>query len=84
MSVHRVGGRPPKQGFCQVDQRRQIVGDLLDTVLFSRRTSPAAILQMIDFLETDNWKLEGDVDPHERGYAPDCEPPEIAVPVRPT
>ena len=37
---------------------------------------------MIDFSTTDNWQLEGGVYRHERGYEPDCEQPEIAVPVR--
>ncbi len=54
---------------------------LIGTFLFSRRTSPAARFQMIDFLATDNSLLELNADPHERGYEPDCEQPEIAVPV---
>ena len=49
---------------------------------FSRRTSPAAKFQMIDFSATDNSLHVVNVDPHERGYEPDCEQPEIAVPDR--
>ena len=37
---------------------------------------------MIDFLTVGSWQPDGDVDRHERGYEPDCEQPEIAVPVR--
>ena len=49
---------------------------------FNRLTSPAAMFYMIDFSTTDNWQLEGDVYRHERGYEPDGEQLEIAVPVR--
>ncbi len=40
------------------------------------------MFQMIDSEAADNSVLEVSVDPHERGYEPDCEQPEIAVPVR--
>ncbi len=73
-----------KIGFCQIDQHRQIVGGLLNTVLFNRHTLPAATFQMIEFSAADNSLPEVNVVPHERGYEPDCEQPEIAVPVRPT
>jgi len=58
------------------------MGGLLDTILFSRRTSPAAKFQMIDFSASDNSLPEVNADPHERGDEPDCEQPEIAVSVR--
>ena len=65
-------------GFCQVNQRRQIVGAILDTVLLSRRKSPAAMFQIIYFSAADNSLHEVSVDPHERDYEPDCEQPEIS------
>ena len=48
---------------------------------FSRRTKPAAKFQMIDSSATTNSWHEVNVDPYERGYEPDCEQSEIAVPV---
>ena len=56
------------------------MAELLDTVLVSRRTLPAATFQMIDFSAADNSLPEVNVDPHEGGYEPDCEQPEISVP----
>jgi hypothetical protein len=49
---------------------------------FKRRTSPAARFQMIDFSTVGSWQPDGDVGQHERDCEPDCEQPEIAVPVR--
>jgi len=68
--------------FCQVGQCWQNGCVLIASFLFSRRTSPAATFQMIDFSAADSSLHEVNVDPHERGYEPDCEQPKIVVPVQ--
>ncbi len=42
------------------------------------------MFQMIGFSRADSSLLEVNADPHERGYGPGCEQPEIAVLVRVT
>jgi hypothetical protein len=64
---------------CSTKEKQRV---LETAFLISRRKSPAATFQMINFSAADNLSHKLNADPDERGYGLDCEQPEIAVPVR--
>jgi len=70
--------------YCQLVETKPNKLEIVPGLLISRRRSPAAMFQMIDFSRADSSLLEVNAAPLERDYGPDCEPQGISVPDRVT